>query len=274
MTGRLLSSGTAKSKTRSSTGSDRRLAVGRDGERPLVDAGRPVAAHVDLDPQRLPEPGPDREREAAAAGPRVLGHELHGLPARRVARRGRASRLPGPVGVALRGDVHVVDGEELDRPSGGEARVARRRRVGDRLGPAAPPQLRERGGEGADAAPRRPRRSPGRPRPRCGRRRAGRCGRPRRRSSPSAGGPGRRAPPSRRRTRPTRRGSRRPRPARWRAERPGHGPTRSSSHLMSSGRPARTARGSSPLTNAQRRGEGQRDRDVPDHGRALARPGR
>ena len=70
----------------------RRLAVGRDDELALVDTGRPIAAHVDLDPQRLPEPRRDRQREAAAAGRAFSGTSCTGFQP--VVSRGAAG-LPG-----------------------------------------------------------------------------------------------------------------------------------------------------------------------------------
>ncbi len=128
-----------------------RFPVGGDRERPLVYAGRPVALHVDLDPERLPQARAHRQRIAAASAACVLGHELHRLPARRVARSGGRVGHPRPLRPAWRGDVHVVGGEELDRAVRRQARVGRLRRVGDRLAAAATPQLAQRGRERAHA---------------------------------------------------------------------------------------------------------------------------
>ena len=204
---------------------------------------------------RLDEPGPDREREAAAPGPRVLGHELHRLPAVVCsARPGSPASRPTTACVSC-GDVHVADGEELDRPSGVERRVVRRRRVGDRArprraaaAPAAPPR-------GRGCPSRRPRRSPGTRRSRSGRRRAGRCGRPRPRC-PFSG----RARSSRATLSPSTTAQTEATPAAAGARRGGaRGAPEANDFISCSHRRAPAARAVLPSHERQRRGEGQRD---------------
>ena len=117
----------------------------------LVEAGRPAAARVDLDPDGLGRAARDGEREAAAPGARVLRHELDRLPARGLLRGRGAARLPHPRRVRLGRHVHGADGVEADRPAGRERGIARGRGIADALVRAAPSQLRERGGEGRDA---------------------------------------------------------------------------------------------------------------------------
>ena len=128
------------------------LAVRGHGDDAVVEAGGQVARRVDLDPDRLIALGVDAEGQAAPSRTRVLGHELDRLPARRVARRGRTSRLPRPFGVGRLRHAEVVDGKDLEGAPHGLRRIGPRRRVGDPPLAAALAQLGQGRGQGLDSA--------------------------------------------------------------------------------------------------------------------------
>ena len=166
-------------------GQRRGPAVGGDLDRPLVDTRGPVAPRVDLDPDRLVARGGHANRQPAAPGPGVLGHELHRLPPDRVLRGAGGTGPVDPVGSGRLRQIHVVLDEDLDRPADRHRGVRsgrRSRRSGrgrsDGAAPAASAPARR-------SPARRPRRSPGRPAPRCARRTAGCACRP----TPSCGRP-------------------------------------------------------------------------------------
>ena len=177
-----------------------------DGDRALVEPGGQVAPRVDLDPDRLgASRAPTREREPAAAGARVLGHELHRLPAQGVARARPGCPAPRPSPRARLRSRSCSAREDLDRPAHGVGGIGGRRRVARCVDAAACWRSSGRAQpQRADAPARRPPPSPGRPRSRCARRRGGRAGRPRRSCAPGAGWRSRPARSSRRRSPPTR----------------------------------------------------------------------
>src|SRR5206468_11738041 len=58
-------------------------------DRAFIAAGETGTIDVDIDPDGLVLAWPNLDRHPAASGARILGHQLNGLPAGRVRRRGR-----------------------------------------------------------------------------------------------------------------------------------------------------------------------------------------
>ena len=85
------------------------------------------------------------QRKSAAAGPGVLGHELHRNPAQRVPGRGRRVWPEDPRRTARTGHRHVVLGEHLDRTVTVVGGIDRRGAIGDRAAPAAASEAGKRG---------------------------------------------------------------------------------------------------------------------------------
>jgi hypothetical protein len=107
--------------------------VGLDRDLAAVDARLARAIDVDLDPDGLVLVRAYRHRQPAAPAPGVFGHQLHRLPARRIGRRRRGIPVVHPRRMRRRRDLHVVDGEDLDRPVDELARIERRRQIDDAI---------------------------------------------------------------------------------------------------------------------------------------------
>src|SRR6185369_667983 len=94
-----------------------------NGDGPGIDAGRKISIGVDLYPHGLILIRGYTEWKSAKTCARILRNELYRLPSGRIFWSGRRTDLVQPLGMRRDFNVHVIDGEDLNRTTGVVCRI-------------------------------------------------------------------------------------------------------------------------------------------------------